>query len=218
LEDDEFGIVAYLTHVVGLCFEARNVAEPILACFASLVVDVLIAQYPDVIFSGDETTLRRIISSFTAPSRNGDNDKAVIVCHWPPLSPEEKKRHERLRDNNRNGSNKRKRDNTAASIASGDSSRHVDIFQAPLEFRRTTDIPQYSMEVLWELVPDTANCRVVDIYTQRQPITDASGERLKGKAPYAHDPQRFRHYAHCKSQVEDCKVCYGHKINFLGSS
>jgi hypothetical protein len=54
-------------------------------------------------------------------------------------------------------------------------------------------------------VPDAEKCRVADIYTQRQSIVDADGNRLNGKAPYSHDEHVPTHYAHCKSQVEDCK-------------
>jgi hypothetical protein len=97
---------------------------------------------------------------------------------------------------------KRKRDGTLSTSSSGFD--HYDIFEG-LKTRRTFDWPQFSMTVLADLIPDASRCRVVDIYTQRQSITDADGVRLGGKTPYSHDEQVPSHYAHCKSQVEDCK-------------
>lgn len=48
----------------------------------------------------------------------------------------------------------------------------LEILQEPLDFRRTFDGPQYSMDILQQLIPDAAKCRVVDIYSRRQSITN----------------------------------------------
>jgi hypothetical protein len=63
LEDPE--VVHFLTHLVGLCFEHRNVADSILMRFSTLVVHVLLTKHIDVVLAGDEEKLRRIIGSFT---------------------------------------------------------------------------------------------------------------------------------------------------------
>jgi hypothetical protein len=132
-----------------------------------------------------------------APSRTGDND-GTVVCHWCPLEPEGKKHYEELV---REEKKKHKGDGTRISV------NHIDIFQDP-DFRRTFDMLQFSIEILFKLVPDASRCTVVDIYTRRQPIRDVNGNRLNSKAPYAHDDQTPNHYAHCKAQVEDCKGAY----------
>jgi hypothetical protein len=123
----------------------------------------------------------------------------VIVCHWDPLKPGEVVIQKKLRAEGK----KRKRDGTLSTSSSSSVFDYYDIFQG-LETRRTFD-PQFSMKILADLVPDAARCRVVDIYTQRQSITDTDGMRLNGKRPYSHDKQTPKHYAHCKAQVEDCK-------------
>jgi hypothetical protein len=138
-----------------------------------------------------------LLTFLPAPSRTGDDD-GTVVCHWCPLEPDEKKHYEKLV---REEKKKHKGDGTPISV------NHIDIFQ-DLNFRRTFDRPQFSMNILFKLVPDASKCRVVDIYTRRQPIRDVEGNRLTGKAPYAHDDQTPNHYAHCKAQVEDCKGAY----------
>jgi hypothetical protein len=60
----------------------------------------------------------------------------VIVCHWDPLGPKERKRQAALQKK------KRKQDGTY-SMSGGDFD-YYDIFE-DLETRRTFDLPQYSM-------------------------------------------------------------------------
>jgi len=77
-----------LTQIIGICF--ARVPQAILEPFSLTVTEILLREYPDAVLRNDYNELRHIISQFTAPSRTGENDLGVFVCHWPPLTPGER--------------------------------------------------------------------------------------------------------------------------------
>jgi hypothetical protein len=66
--EGNFEVISLLTHLVGICFEQREIPECILLPFSVLVVEDLLAKHAEAVFAWDEPTLRRIISSFTGES------------------------------------------------------------------------------------------------------------------------------------------------------
>jgi len=88
-------VVASLTHIISICFE--RVPEVILVLFAITVTDIILREYPGACERDDISELAQIISQFEAPGRIGDNDQGVYVCHWCPLTKEEREKLARLR-------------------------------------------------------------------------------------------------------------------------
>jgi hypothetical protein len=204
--------VIFLTELIGICFEHRKVPDTIFLRFCTLVVDIITAEYPDVLRHRDVNTLRRIICSFTAPSRTGDDDIGACIAHWMPLKKDENKTLKVLRrtlnepepqpKNSSGGGAKRKITSLTSRYDDFDT---LEIFQEPVEVCRTYDRPQHSMNILAKLIPDAENCLVIDIYSARRPITDRNGTRLQGTQPYANDIHVPKHHGHCKVQLENNK-------------
>jgi hypothetical protein len=65
---EEPDVFNFLTYLIGLCFEQCNIPDSIFVHFSALIIDVLLTEHLDVVSSGDDQKLRRIITSFTGTS------------------------------------------------------------------------------------------------------------------------------------------------------